>query len=199
MSWRGPNPLHHGCLIPTSLLSSPLIPPLLSPSLLPLSSPPLPPPPLSLSLSQNLVDLAGSERLIATGAVGRRAQEGIAINKSLFTLKQVISKLSEGNPRYRHTPAVCEGVMWFSSPSLLLLFLPLSPSISVSLPLISTLYFLSRSSPSPSLSSLSVHIPYRDSKLTHILKPSLGGNAKTAIVCAVTPAEGYEKIGRAHV
>ena len=32
------------------------------------------------------------------------------------------------------------------------------------------------------------HVPYRDSKLTRILQPSLGGNAKTAIICAVTPA-----------
>ena len=32
------------------------------------------------------------------------------------------------------------------------------------------------------------HIPYRDSKLTRILQPSLGGNAKTAIICNVTPA-----------
>jgi len=32
------------------------------------------------------------------------------------------------------------------------------------------------------------HIPYRDSKLTRILHPSLGGNAKTAIICNVTPA-----------
>lgn len=34
----------------------------------------------------------------------------------------------------------------------------------------------------------SVHIPYRDSKLTHILQPSLGGNARTAIICTITPA-----------
>ncbi|KAJ3291089.1 hypothetical protein HK104_006336 [Borealophlyctis nickersoniae] len=33
-----------------------------------------------------------------------------------------------------------------------------------------------------------VHIPYRDSKLTRILQPSLGGNARTAIICTVTPA-----------
>ncbi|KFM22412.1 Centromere-associated protein E [Auxenochlorella protothecoides] len=32
------------------------------------------------------------------------------------------------------------------------------------------------------------HIPYRDSKLTRILQPALGGNARTAIICAVTPA-----------
>ena len=34
---------------------------------------------------------------------------------------------------------------------------------------------------------LAGHIPYRDSKLTRILEPSLGGNAKTAIICAMTP------------
>lgn len=32
------------------------------------------------------------------------------------------------------------------------------------------------------------HIPYRDSKLTRLLQPALGGNARTAIICAVTPA-----------
>ncbi|KAI5072315.1 hypothetical protein GOP47_0012421 [Adiantum capillus-veneris] len=32
------------------------------------------------------------------------------------------------------------------------------------------------------------HVPYRDSKLTRILQPSLGGNARTAIICNITPA-----------
>ncbi|KAJ1968922.1 hypothetical protein IWQ62_000947 [Dispira parvispora] len=36
-----------------------------------------------------------------------------------------------------------------------------------------------------------VHIPYRDSKLTRILEPSLGGNAKTAIICTITPAGSH--------
>lgn len=33
------------------------------------------------------------------------------------------------------------------------------------------------------------HIPYRDSKLTRLLSTSLGGNAKTAVVVTVSPAE----------
>lgn len=32
------------------------------------------------------------------------------------------------------------------------------------------------------------HVNFRDSKLTRLLEPSLGGNALTAIICAVTPA-----------
>ncbi|KAK6248837.1 hypothetical protein QUC31_020402 [Theobroma cacao] len=32
------------------------------------------------------------------------------------------------------------------------------------------------------------HIPYRDSKLTRILQNSLGGNARTAILCTISPA-----------
>lgn len=35
------------------------------------------------------------------------------------------------------------------------------------------------------------HLPYRDSKLTRLLRPALGGNAKTAIMCAVTPAAAH--------
>ncbi|KAJ3276864.1 hypothetical protein HDV01_002919 [Terramyces sp. JEL0728] len=34
----------------------------------------------------------------------------------------------------------------------------------------------------------SVHIPYRDSKLTRMLQSSLGGNAKTGIICTITPS-----------
>lgn len=35
------------------------------------------------------------------------------------------------------------------------------------------------------------HIPYRESKLTRILQPCLGGNARTAIVCTMCPARSH--------
>ncbi|KAL2454392.1 P-loop containing nucleoside triphosphate hydrolase superfamily protein [Abeliophyllum distichum] len=37
------------------------------------------------------------------------------------------------------------------------------------------------------------HIPYRDSKLTRILQPALGGNAKTSIICTVAPEEVHSE------
>lgn len=40
------------------------------------------------------------------------------------------------------------------------------------------------------------HIPYRDSKLTRILQSSLGGNARTAIICTMSPARGYVEQSR---
>ncbi|XP_071729240.1 kinesin-like protein KIN-7F [Rutidosis leptorrhynchoides] len=35
------------------------------------------------------------------------------------------------------------------------------------------------------------HVPYRDSKLTRILQNSLGGNARTAIICTLSPAHAH--------
>lgn len=38
------------------------------------------------------------------------------------------------------------------------------------------------------------HIPYRDSKLTRLLQDSLGGNTKTIMIAAVSPADyNYEE------
>jgi hypothetical protein len=43
------------------------------------------------------VDLAGSEKVSKTGVEGDRLKEGCNINRSLHTLGQVISILSESN------------------------------------------------------------------------------------------------------
>lgn len=42
-----------------------------------------------------------------------------------------------------------------------------------------------------SVGKKSGHIPYRDSKLTRILQHSLGGNARTAIICTLSPAMSH--------
>lgn len=40
----------------------------------------------------------------------------------------------------------------------------------------------------------SSHIPYRDSKLTRLLQDSLGGNTKTVMMAALSPADyNYEE------
>ena len=42
-----------------------------------------------------------------------------------------------------------------------------------------------------SRSKKKVHLPFRDSKLTQILQPSLGGNSRTAFICTVTLAQRF--------
>ncbi|KAL8172020.1 hypothetical protein V2J09_023824 [Rumex salicifolius] len=40
------------------------------------------------------------------------------------------------------------------------------------------------------------HVPFRDSKLTRILQHSLGGNARTAIICTMSPAHSHVEQSR---
>lgn len=40
------------------------------------------------------------------------------------------------------------------------------------------------------------HVPYRQSKLTRILQLSLGGNARTAIICTMSPALSHVEQSR---
>ncbi|XP_031385160.1 kinesin-like protein KIN-7F isoform X2 [Punica granatum] len=40
------------------------------------------------------------------------------------------------------------------------------------------------------------HIPFRDSKLTRILQSSLGGNARTSIICTMSPARSHVEQSR---
>lgn len=49
--------------------------------------------------SLKLVDLAGSERHNLIGGSGKLSKESIDINKSLFTLRQVISALTESSTK----------------------------------------------------------------------------------------------------
>ncbi|MCE3214873.1 hypothetical protein HAX54_000192 [Datura stramonium] len=40
------------------------------------------------------------------------------------------------------------------------------------------------------------HIPFRDSKLTRLLQPSLGGNGRSAIICTISPARNHVEQSR---
>ena len=44
------------------------------------------------------------------------------------------------------------------------------------------------------MDGVSTHVPYRDSKLTRLLQDSLGGNTKTVMIAALSPADyNYEE------
>ena len=43
------------------------------------------------------------------------------------------------------------------------------------------------------------YIPYRNSKLTHVLKNSLGGNAKTIMLVCISPASSNYIINKAKI
>lgn len=114
-----------------------------------------------------LVDLAGSERANKTEARGQRLVEGGKINKSLTTLGRVIAALAD--PR-RHA-AVGPTTSGRSSPR---------PGSS-------------RGKSKGGMAGLEV-VPYRDSVLTWLLKDSLGGNSKTAMVACISPsASDYDE------
>ncbi|CAI2381337.1 unnamed protein product [Moneuplotes crassus] len=82
-----------------------------------------------------LVDLAGSERSNQTGVKDQMAKESIDINKSLFTLRQVITALTDSKSKD--------------------------------------------------------YIPYRESKLTCLLRQSLGGNSYSLMISCLTPNDKF--------
>ena len=118
----------------------------------------------------NLVDLAGSEKIEVSGVMGTQLTEAIKINKSLSTLGLVISKLAmssnptsaanlfPGEPKKKIQPNTSRGL--HSK-------IPVRDSSAI---------------------KLQDHIPFRDSKLTWILKESLGGNSKTSMLATISPS-----------
>jgi Kinesin motor domain len=117
-----------------------------------------------------LVDLAGSERAKSTEATGQRLVEGGKINKSLTTLGRVIAALAD--PR-RQAIQQAGGNSGRNSPR------PATPG--------------SAGRRSVRQAPLEV-VPYRDSVLTWLLKDSLGGNSKTAMVACISPADYDETL-----
>lgn len=112
--------------------------------------------------SASLVDLAGSERANSTGATGQRLKEGANINKSLTTLGKVISALAAASASDGKKGKKGKAEE----------FIPYRDSVRHT------------SSRHPFTQSPQV--------LTWLLKDSLGGNSKTAMIAAISPAD-YEE------
>ena len=137
----------------------------------------------------NLVDLAGSERQKQTGAAGERLKEAGNINKSLSQLGWANRFLYQiGCFSKICIPSVSE--FWFVMLSSCSSFDPSSESFYI----ITHWFFCHEIRNVINIlaevaqNGKQRHIPYRDSRLTFLLQESLGGNAKLAMICAISPA-----------
>ena len=130
----------------------------------------------------NLVDLAGSERQGHTQAEGKQLKEGAAINKSLLALGAVINKLSGGLDEADHGGAKGHH--------------PKNRRSSAGSARTKPLLKRQKSAGSMRTKKSAEHIPYRNSKLTRILRQSLGGNTYTSIIIAMSPAPMYKEESR---
>lgn len=158
------------------------------------------------------VDLAGSERQSKTEAAGRRLEEAKFINKSLSALGKIVAALSnKGTAELKNTDSGVQTPKQRSISSA-----NQTPNISKD-PLYcddfsdddvnSSGCFSGRSSNastrshSPSINSMKsasrdnllddttkTHIPWRDSKLTRLLKNVLGGNSRATLMINISPS-----------
>ncbi|KAJ3233197.1 kinesin-like protein Klp8 [Chytriomyces hyalinus] len=133
-----------------------------------------------------LVDLAGSERADSTGATGTRLKEGANINKSLTTLGKVISALAEASEMQALAAASLVSPMG-SSYSSNGIIADIGGYEGASIRSVSKRTSLKNVKSGLERSS-GVFVPYRDSVLTWLLKDCLGGNSKTVMLAAISPA-----------
>ena len=128
----------------------------------------------------NLVDLAGSERQRASGVVGDRLKEAGAINKSLSALGNVISALAYNSGLASELPAKRAKRLAAHASRL---------AADQARGLVSAAAASAATAAAASSGGLTKHVPYRDSVLTHLLRNSLGGNARTTMLAAISPAD----------
>ena len=124
-------------------------------------------PPLA-SLAK-IIDLAGSERVSMSGVEGSSLVETQNINLSLSLLGNVLNALSKFHraaSRARKAGGIHENNQ-------------AEEEVTAATP---------QKHGAPSSATDRSFVPYRNSKLTHLLKDSLGGNCKTLMICTVRAA-----------
>eukprot|EP00937_MAST-01D_sp_MAST-1D-sp2_P002693 g2693.t1 len=114
-----------------------------------------------------LVDLAGSENA-GRHSSAVRLKEGSHINKSLLTLSKVINVLAAAQ-----AAAAAKAAQAAQAKE--------GGATGGDLAAIAEL-------PTAAPSSPHFHVPFRESKLTRLLSGSLGGNARTVLLCCISPS-----------
>jgi len=126
-----------------------------------------------MTARMNLVDLAGSERAESTGATGDRLKEGSANNS--------------GHNKWQTTrPA--PRALFISLTLHLPLFIPFLPSCAINASL-SALGNVITALADIAMGKKKVFVPYRNSALTRLLQDALGGNSRTIMIAALSPAD----------
>ncbi|KAL7524489.1 LOW QUALITY PROTEIN: hypothetical protein ACHAWF_000970, partial [Thalassiosira exigua] len=148
--------------------------------------------------SLSLVDLAGSESVRTTGATGTRQKEGRYINKSSPLGS---TRFWGGVPPPSAAVASASSRKRRKADAISSVVPPPLRALRSLLTLGQVVQKLSERgvreaeeerrggcvAPPPSAARERQHVPYRDSKLTRLLRPSLGGNARVCVVCNVSP------------
>jgi len=136
----------------------------------------------------SLIDLAGSERISDQEKNPDRIEEAKFINKSLSALGNVVAAL-RGNANKKQLKMNNSSAVDRSSDSMAS---KRRHTVSAGInPKLNVLGALEKCKPlreeikgkEPVL-----HVPYRDSKLTHILKDSLGSNSFTHLIITLSPS-----------
>ncbi|PAA80910.1 hypothetical protein BOX15_Mlig029284g1 [Macrostomum lignano] len=117
--------------------------------------------PREISSKIHLVDLAGSERIDSDATSRSRLKESANINRSLVTLAKVIQNLANQSLISWNEQRVAQQTDAASADE------------------------------QRRTRRRHIHIPYRDSVLTWLIKDSLGGNSNTTMIATVTPADIY--------
>ena len=128
----------------------------------------------------NFVDLAGSEKIdkFSENLTPNQVKELTCINQSLANLSNVINALAESGRKDKE----CDVAAQVKSDK------EKAQRAAEAPPLVEETKSEGDAVSKKHDERVPTHIPYRNSKLTHLLQDSLGGSARTLFVCTLSPS-----------